>query len=65
MTMTDVSTLMQLINNVGFPIAVSVAQFHQYIKTNELVRDFQETIIKNTATIERLVNVMEKRGEDV
>lgn len=65
MIMTEVTTLTQLINNVGFPIAVSVALFYQYIKTNELVREFQETIIKNTATIERLIDVIEKRGRDV
>lgn len=63
--MFDIDTLTQLINNVGFPIAVSVALFYQYIKTNELVREFQETIIKNTSTIERLVDVIEKRGVDV
>lgn len=49
----------ELVNNVGFPIAVSVALFYQLMKTNELVRDFQSTIIKNTATIERLVDTIE------
>lgn len=63
--MSDIATLTQLINNVGFPIVVSAALFYQYVKTNELVREFQETIIKNTATIERLIDVIEKRGEDV
>lgn len=63
--MTEVSALTQLINNVGFPIAVSIALFYQYIRTNELIREFQEAIIKHTTTIERLVDVIEKRGEDV
>lgn len=63
--MSDMATLTQVINNVGFPIAVSMALFYQYIKTNELVREFQATLVKNTATIERLINVIEKRGEDV
>ena len=58
--------LIDLINNVGFPIAVSVALFYQLIKTNELVREFQATIVKNTTTIERLIDTIEeygKRGE--
>lgn len=58
--------LINVINNVGFPIAVSVALFYQLIKTNELVREFQATIVKNTSTIERLVDTIEeygKRGE--
>ena len=63
--MLEVSAITQLINNVGFPIAVSVALFYQFIKINDIIRDFQESIIKHTATIERLVDVIEKRGEDV
>lgn len=63
--MSDIATLTDLINNVGFPIAVSVALFYQFIKTNDLIRGFQETIVKHTVTIERLIDVMEKRGEDV
>lgn len=58
--------LINVINNVGFPIAVSVALFYQLIKTNELVREFQATIVKNTSTIERLIDTLEdygKRGE--
>ena len=48
--------LMTMISNVGFPIAISVALFYQLIKTNELVREFQATIVRNTATIENLVD---------
>lgn len=62
---SDTTTLTQLINNVGFPIAVSVALFYQYIRTNELIREFQVTIIKNTTTIERLIDLIEKREGDV
>lgn len=50
---------MNMVSNVGFPIAISIALFYQLIKTNELVRDFQATIVKNTDTIERLVNTIE------
>ena len=63
--MLDISMVVQLINNVGFPIAVSIALFYQFIKTNDLIREFQETIAKHTVTIERLIDVLEKRGEDV
>lgn len=44
------------INNVGFPIAISVALFYQLMKTNQFVMDFKTTIDKNTAAIEKLVN---------
>lgn len=51
----------ELINNVGFPIAVSVALFYQLMKTNELVREFQSTIVRNTETIERLGDVIDRK----
>lgn len=51
--------LINLINNVGFPITISIALFYQFVKTNELVREFQVTIVKNTATIERLIDTIE------
>lgn len=49
-----------LISNVGFPIAISVALFYQLIKTNEIVRDFHATIVKNTAMIERLITTIDR-----
>lgn len=51
--------VINLVNNVGFPIAVSIALFYQLIKTNEIVREFQATIIQNTETIEKLVDSIE------
>lgn len=54
------TTLTSLISNVGFPIAISIALFYQLIRTNEIVREFQATIVKNTATIERLVDSIEE-----
>ena len=56
--MTEIT---ELINNVGFPIAVSVALFYQLMKTNELVRDFQSTIVQNTETIERLGDIIDRK----
>lgn len=69
-------TIINVISNVGFPIAVSIALFYQVTKTNDmyigLLRDFQEVIANNTksvellnATIERLKRDMNYRaGED-
>jgi len=54
--------LMNMISNVGFPIAISVALFYQLIKTNELVREFQSTIVKNTDTIGSLVDRIEEHN---
>ena len=54
----------ELINNVGFPIAVSVALFYQLMKTNELVREFQSTIVQNTETIERLGDIIDRKEND-
>lgn len=51
----------ELINNVGFPIAVSVALFYQLMKTNELVREFQSSIVQNTETIERLGDIIDRK----
>lgn len=49
---------LDIINTVGFPIAVSVALFYQSSKTNEtyldLFRNFQEVIDNNTKSIELL-----------
>ena len=53
--------IVELINNVGFPIAVSVALFYQLMKTNELVREFESTIVKNTETIERLGDIIDRK----
>jgi len=52
-----------MISNVGFPIAISVALFYQLIKMNEIVREFQATIVKNTDTVERLVDVIEGNND--
>ena len=56
--------LMNMVSNVGFPISISIALFYQLIKTNELVREFQATIVKNTDTIERLVETIENRRNE-
>ena len=59
-------TIINVISNVGFPIAVSVALFYQMTKTNDtyikMLRDFQEVINNNTKSIE-LFNVTVQRLE--
>ena len=59
-----VTEIVNIVSNVGFPIAISVALFYQLIKTNELVREFQSTIVKNTDTIGRLVDSIESHDEN-
>ena len=46
----------KFINNVGFPIAVSIALFYQLMKTNEIVLKFTTAIDKNTNAIQMLAD---------
>ena len=52
------SSILDVVSNLGFPIAVSVALFYQMNKTNEtyiqLLRDFQSVISNNTQSINLL-----------
>ena len=69
-------TILNIISNVGFPIAVSIALFYQMNKSNEsylaLLKEFQQVINNNTqslnllnATVEDLQNDMYYRGDKV
>lgn len=62
-------SILNIINNVGFPIAVSVALFYQMTKTNEmyveLLRDFQEVINNNTQSINLLNDTVEDLQNDM
>ena len=53
-----IDTIIQLINGVGFPIAVSIALFYQNTKQDEryqeLIKDLQEVINTNTKTLSEL-----------
>lgn len=53
--------LIEMINNVGFPIAVSMILLYQLIKTNEVLRDLQSTIDKNTATMKRVIDDLREK----
>lgn len=62
-------TIINVISNVGFPIAVSIALFYQMNKTNEtylkLIRDFQEVINNNTESIHLLNDTVEDLQNDM
>ena len=62
------STILDIVSNLGFPIAVSVALFYQMNKTNEtyigLLRDFQNVISNNTQSVNLLnVTVQELKND--
>lgn len=66
----DVVMFTQFINNVGFPIAVSIALFYQNFKTNETHNktfyEFKEVINHNSKSIMKLtelVNEIKKQGD--
>lgn len=54
-------TFIEMINNVGFPIAVSLILLYQLIKTNEVLRDLQSTIDRNTATMKRVIDELREK----
>ena len=62
-------TIINVISNVGFPIAVSIALFYQMTKTNEmyvnLLRDFQEVINNNTQSVNLLNETVEDLQNDI
>jgi len=66
----DMDTIIQLINGVGFPIAVSIALFYQNTKQDEryqeLTKDLQEVINTNTKILSELnanLTNINKKGE--
>lgn len=52
------------INNVGFPIAISVALFYQMFKTqnsyNKTISDFKTIIENNTVSVTQMNKVVEE-----
>lgn len=58
--------MIQLINGVGFPIAVSVALFYTNMKQDErysiLTKELQEVINNNTRTLAELSHKIDTRG---
>ena len=63
------STMLEIISNVGFPIAVSIALFVQMTKTNDkyldLLRDFKHIVKNNTESIEMLNGTVEQLKDDM
>lgn len=62
--MSEANNIVQIINNVGFPIVVAGALFWQNIKTNEnyqtLLKELTDIIDNNTRSIKEL---SEKLGD--
>lgn len=58
--MSEANTIVEVINNVGFPIVVAGALFWQNIKTNEnyqnLLKELTDIIDNNTRSIKELSN---------
>ena len=63
------STMLEIISNVGFPIAVSIALFIQMTKTNDkyldLLRDFKHIVKNNTESIDKLSETVEQLKNDM
>ena len=63
------SVALDLISNVGFPIAVSVGLFFQMTKANDtylkMVKEFQEIINNNTKSIDLLNSTVERLRNDM
>lgn len=63
------SAMLEIISNVGFPIAVSIALFIQMTKTNDkyldLLRDFKHIVKNNTESIEMLNDTVEQLKDDM
>lgn len=59
----DINSVIQIINGVGFPIAVSIALFYQNTKQDEryqsLMKDLTEVINNNTSTLSELSTKIE------
>lgn len=60
----DVNTITTFINNVGFPIAISIALFYQMFKTqatyNKTLQEFKSIIENNTVSVTQMNKVVEE-----
>ena len=63
------SSILEIVSNLGFPIAVSIALFYQMNKTNEtyigLLRDFQSVIDNNTKSVVLLNATVQELKQDL
>lgn len=62
----EVTTIVQLINDMGFPIAVCAVLFwinrENHKQNAEILTQYRKTIDNNTAAINQLVVSINKRG---
>lgn len=60
--------VVDVINNIGFPITVSVALFYQNIKTQDTImtafKEFKGVIEQNNVNIQSLEKVIRELGGD-
>ena len=63
--MADINTITEIINNVGFPIAVCVALFYQNMKTNETFNKLQETLYQNTAVTQNNTAITQRLEDTI
>lgn len=63
------SSILDVVSNLGFPIAVSIALFYQMNKSNEtyigLLRDFQQVISNNTQSVNLLNATVHELKNDI
>lgn len=61
--------IVEIINNVGFPIVAVIALFYQSMKNNELNNkqfdEFQKVLAENTEMLHRLVDSLNNRDQHI
>lgn len=61
--------IVELINNVGFPIVAVIALFYQTMKNKELndkqFDEFQKVLAENTEMLHRLVDSLNNRDKHI
>lgn len=61
--------IVELINNVGFPIVAVIALFYQTMKNNEINQkqfdEFQKVLAENTEMLHRLVDSLNNRDQHI
>lgn len=61
--------IVEIINNVGFPIVAVIALFYQSMKNKELNKkqldEFQKVLAENTEMLHRLVDSLNNRDKHI
>lgn len=63
----EIAVINELVNGVGFPIAVCIALFWSNHKASEtqakILREYRETLHQNTIALNKLANEVAKNGK--